>query len=47
MLPVFPVVNLFAARHFGLPDYVKGWEAKIEGGFFDAFFLGAGVCYTF
>ncbi len=47
VLPLFPVVNLFAGMDFRLPEYAKGWEAKIEGGFFDAFFLGAGVGYTF
>jgi hypothetical protein len=26
---------------------VRGWEAKIEGGFYNAFFLGGGVGYTF
>jgi hypothetical protein len=47
VLPVFPVVNVFAGMDFRLPEYAKGWEAKIEGGFFDAFFLGLGVGYTF
>ena len=31
---------------FRLPQ-VRGWEAKIEGGFYNAFFLGGGVAYTF
>jgi hypothetical protein len=47
VLPLFPVVNVFAGMDFRLPDYAKGWEAKIEGGFFDAFFLGVGIGYTF
>ncbi len=47
VLPVFPIVNVFAGMDFRLPEYAKGWEAKIEGGFFDAFFLGFGVGYTF
>jgi hypothetical protein len=47
VLPVFPIVNVFAGMDFRLPEYAKGWEAKIEGGFFDAFFLGVGIGYTF
>lgn len=47
VLPVFPIVNVFAGMDFRLPEYAKGWEAKIEGGFFDAFFLGLGIGYTF
>jgi hypothetical protein len=47
VLPLFPIVNVFAGMDFRLPEYAKGWEAKIEGGFFDAFFLGVGIGYTF
>lgn len=47
VLPVFPIVNVFAGMDFRLPEYAKGWEAKIEAGFFDAFFLGLGIGYTF
>jgi len=47
VLPLFPIVNVFAGMDFRLPEYAKGWEAKIEGGFFDAFFVGAGIGYTF
>jgi hypothetical protein len=45
-LPVVPIVNVLVGMDFRLPD-LKGWEAKIEGGFFDAFFFGFGVGYTF
>jgi hypothetical protein len=31
---------------FRLPQ-VRGWEAKLETGFYDAFFVGAAVGYTF
>jgi hypothetical protein len=43
---VVPIVNVVLGVDFRLPN-VKGWEAKIEGGFYDAFFAGLGVGYTF
>ena len=46
MPPVLPIVNLVVGVDFRLPQ-VRGWEAKIEGGFYNAFFLGGGVGYTF
>ncbi|MDB4982542.1 MAG: hypothetical protein JWM82_3294, partial [Myxococcales bacterium] len=44
--PALPIVNVIVGMDFRLP-HVRGWEAKIEGGFYDAFFLGGGVGYTF
>ena len=44
--PVLPIINLVVGFDFRLPQ-VRGWEAKIEGGFYNAFFLGGGVGYTF
>jgi len=44
--PALPIVNVLVGLDFRLP-HVRGWEAKIEGGFYDAFFLGGGVGYTF
>ena len=44
--PVLPIVNAVVGIDFRLPQ-VRGWEAKIEGGFYNAFFLGGGVGYTF
>ena len=44
--PVLPIVNIVVGVNFRLPQ-VRGWEARIEGGFYDAFFLGGGVGYTF
>ena len=44
--PVVPIVNVVLGIDFRLPK-VRGWEATIEGGFYDAFFLGGGVGYTF
>jgi hypothetical protein len=44
--PALPIVNVILGMDFRLP-HVRGWEAKIEGGFYDAFFLGGGVGYTF
>jgi hypothetical protein len=44
--PALPIVNVLVGFDFRLPQ-VRGWEAKIEGGFYDAFFLGGGVGYTF
>ena len=43
---VLPIINLVVGVDFRLPQ-VRGWEAKIEGGFYNAFFLGGGVGYTF
>ena len=44
--PVLPILNMVIGIDFRLPQ-LRGWEAKIEGGFYDAFFLGGGVGYTF
>jgi hypothetical protein len=44
--PVVPIVNVVVGLDFRLPR-VRGWEAKVEGGFYNAFFLGGGVGYTF
>jgi hypothetical protein len=44
--PALPIVNVLVGMDFRLPN-VRGWEAKIEGGFYDAFFLGGGIGYTF
>jgi hypothetical protein len=46
VLPLVPVINMVVGVDFRLPD-VKGWEAKLEGGFYDAFFAGLGIGYTF
>jgi len=43
--PAIPIVNVLVGVDLRLP-HVRGWEAKIEGGFYDAFFLGLGVGYT-
>ena len=44
--PVLPIVNVVVGVDFRLPQ-VRGWEARLEGGFYDAFFLGGAVGYTF
>jgi hypothetical protein len=41
-----PIVNVLVGVDFRLPN-VRGWEARLEGGFYDAFFLGGTVAYTF
>jgi hypothetical protein len=41
-----PIVNVVLGLDFRVPS-IRGWEAKIEGGFYDAFFFGGGVAYTF
>lgn len=41
-----PIFSVQVGVDFRLPK-VRGWEARIEGGFYDAFFLGGGVGYTF
>ena len=46
VLPLVPIVNIVFGVDFRLPN-VKGWEAKLEAGFYDAFFGGFGVAYTF
>jgi hypothetical protein len=43
---VLPIVNVVIGVDFRLPQ-VRGWEARLEGGFYDAFFLGGAVGYTF
>jgi len=43
---VLPIVNVLIGVDFRLPQ-VRGWEAKLEGGFYDAFFLGGAIGYTF
>jgi hypothetical protein len=44
--PALPIVNVVVGVDFRLPK-TKGWEATIEGGFYDAFVLGFSVGYTF
>ena len=44
--PVLPIINVVVGVNFRLPQ-VRGWEARLEGGFYDAFFLGGAVGYTF
>jgi hypothetical protein len=44
--PVLPIVNIVVGFDFRLPQ-VRGWEGRIEGGFYNAFFLGGAVGYTF
>ncbi|HEY2899931.1 MAG TPA: hypothetical protein VGL59_05095 [Polyangia bacterium] len=43
---VIPIINAVVGVDFRVPS-LRGWEAKIEGGFYDALFLGGGVGYTF
>jgi hypothetical protein len=44
--PAVPIFNVQLGLDFRVPT-IRGWEARIEGGFYDAFFLGGGVGYTF
>jgi hypothetical protein len=44
--PAIPIVNVVVGFDFKVPR-IRGWEARIEGGFYDAFFVGMGVGYTF
>jgi hypothetical protein len=41
-----PVINAVVGFDFHIPD-VKGLELRLEGGFYDAFFLGAGAAWLF
>jgi hypothetical protein len=42
----FPIVNLTLGVDFRLPE-VPGLEARLEGGFHDAFYLGTSFAYVF
>jgi hypothetical protein len=42
----FPVLSLLAGFDFRLPN-VPGLELRVEGGFYDAFFLGIGGAWLF
>ena len=44
--PAVPIFNVQVGVDFRLPK-VRGWEARLEGGFYDAFYLGGGIGYTF
>ena len=44
--PAIPIVNAVLGLDFRVPS-LRGWEARIEGGFYDAFFFGGAVGYTF
>jgi hypothetical protein len=41
-----PIINLLFGVDFPIPD-AKGLEFRLEGGFFDAFFLGGAAGYVF
>jgi hypothetical protein len=41
-----PIINAVVGLDFRVPS-LRGWEAKIETGFYDAFFVGGGIAYTF
>jgi len=42
----FPIVNVTVGLDFRLPE-VPGLEARLEGGFYDAFFIGTSFAYVF
>ena len=44
--PVVPIVTVVLGVDFRVPS-IEGWEAKLEAGFYDAFFLGLGLVYRF
>ncbi len=41
-----PIINLVLGFDLHIPE-LKGLEAKLQGGFYNAFFLGFGLGYTF
>ena len=41
-----PIINLLFGLDFPIPD-AKGLEFRVEGGFYDAFFIGASAGYAF
>ena len=44
--PAVPIFNVQLGVDFRVPR-LRGWEARLEGGFYDAFYLGGGIGYTF
>jgi hypothetical protein len=44
--PAVPIFNVQLGVDFRVPK-LRGWEARLEGGFYDAFYLGGGIGYTF
>ena len=44
--PAVPIFNVQLGVDFRLPK-LRGWEARLDGGFYDAFYLGGGIGYTF
>jgi hypothetical protein len=41
-----PILNVLLGFDFRFPE-LKGFEARLEGGFYDAFFVGMGFGYVF
>jgi hypothetical protein len=41
-----PIINLTMGVNLKIPE-VKGFEVRLEAGFYDAFFAGLGVGYVF
>jgi hypothetical protein len=41
-----PILQLLLGVDFRIPD-VKGFEARLQGGFYDGFFAGMGLAYVF
>jgi hypothetical protein len=41
-----PIINLLFGLDFPIPD-AKGLEFRVEGGFYDAFFIGGTAGYVF
>lgn len=44
--PAVPILNVDVGVEFRIPQ-VKGLEFRLDGGFYDTFFLGGGVGYAF
>ena len=44
--PAVPIFEVQLGVDFRVPK-LRGWEARLEGGFYDAFYLGGGIGYTF
>ncbi|HXU64473.1 MAG TPA: hypothetical protein VN962_22395, partial [Polyangia bacterium] len=44
--PAVPILNVDLGVDFRIPR-VKGLEFRLDGGFYDTFFLGGGVGYAF
>ena len=44
--PAVPILNVDVGVNFRIPR-AKGLEVRLDGGFYDAFFLGGAIAYAY